>query len=226
MWAYATNMASAEQMAGYAAHLRAHTPTSSKQIPVTEVAIFKLQAPFAQDHAAAVEEFESQIVANTAPGKPHAKGIRKIAWGFSVEDPATFIWIIDWDRIESHWDFWLAPGFPPVIASIVKLFEPGRPLVRHYDFGGDGMLHQRLEVARVMVWDDCAVGKSQERARGLGAGVTRVAEMRGGYAVDLGEGAWWCSLLGYEAEADARADNMIKDGKGAESHIVHLKYAC
>ena len=106
-------MASVEQMAGYAAHLHAHTPAPSKGKPVTEIAIFKLQAPFAQDHAAATEEFESQIAANTAPGKPHAKGIRKIAWGFSADDPATFIWMLDWDKIEDHWTSGWPRASPP-----------------------------------------------------------------------------------------------------------------
>lgn len=218
-------MTSVQDMAGYAAHLKANTPASSMGIPVSEIAIFKLRAPFAQNHVAASEEFESQIVANTAPGKPHAKGIRKVAWGFSADEPATFIWALDWDKIEDHWKFWLAPGFPPVMDSIVKLFEPGRPLVRHYDFGGRGMLDRRFDVIRVMVWDDCADGNSQEKTQGLMGTGTKAAETRGGYAVDLDEATWWCSLLGYETEADGRSDNMVKSGEGVESHIVHFKYA-
>lgn len=220
-------MATSEEMAGYAAHLHAGTPSSSKGRPVTEVCIFKLLPAFAADHAAAAAEFESNVVANTKPGSPHAVGIRRLAWGFSLDDPGTFVWALDWDRIEDHWDFWQSPAFPPVIGAIVKLFEAGRPLVRHYDFGDRGMLDAGVaDVARVMVWDDGVQGREEGRAAGLARereGSTKAKQFRGGYAVDMDEDTWWCSLLGYDSESEAREDH-IELAEGAESHIVQLSY--
>lgn len=44
-----------------------------------------------------------------------------------------FVWLLDWEKIQDHWDFWKTQSFPPVMVGISKLFEAGRPLVRHYD---------------------------------------------------------------------------------------------
>ncbi|PLB41236.1 uncharacterized protein BDW47DRAFT_122799 [Aspergillus candidus] len=214
-------MATAEQMAAYTAHLRTHTSAQNK--PVTEICIFKLRAPYTQDHTAALSTFESQIAANTAPGngKPNAPGIRRIAYGFSVDDPGTFVWMLDWDKIQDHWEFWQKEAFPPVIGAITELFVEGRPLVRHYDFGEEGMLDGGFRVARVVVWDD---GKGRARESG-NKSLARVRQVREAYAVDMDEMTWWCSLLGYESEEDCRADGGdVMAGEGAENHIVRLQY--
>lgn len=217
-------MATSDQMAGYAAHLNANTPASSKGKPVTEIAIFNLQSPYDLDHEAAASEFESQIVEHCQPGAPYAKGIRKIAWGFSVDDPKAFVWLLDWHRIEDHWDFWLTPGFPPVIETITKLFTPGRPLVRHFDFGRAGMLDKKVSVARIAVWDDGTQGKASGRAVSLLQTNSGAIDGRGGYAVDLDEGTWWSTLLGFDTESDAtRAE--VKSGQDAVDNTFLLKYA-
>lgn len=217
-------MATSDQMAGYAAHLNANTPGSSKGKPVTEIAIFNLQPPYDLDHEAAASEFESQIVENCRPGAPYAKGIRKIAWGFSVDDPKAFVWLLDWHRIEDHWDFWLTPGFPPVIEAITKLFTPGRPLVRHFDFGHAGMLDRKVSVAKVVVRDDGAEGKASGRAKSLESANVGAVDCRGGYAVDLDESTWWSSLLGFDTERDATSAE-VKSGPDAVDHVFLLKYA-
>lgn len=217
-------MASAEQMAAYTAQLLANTPESSLNRPVTEVCVFKLQPQFASDHAAAEARFNSDIVAQCRPGSPHAKGIRRISWGFSAEDPAAFVWMLDWNRIQDHWDFWQTAGFPPVIGAITALFAAGRPLVRHYDFGEPGMLDAGFAVTRAVIWDDGEEGKQKQRGREVVSGTGRAKQSRGGYAVDMGEATWWCTLLGYENEADAREDT-VNAPEGAVSHIFHLTYA-
>ncbi|KAH6682148.1 hypothetical protein F5X68DRAFT_242754 [Plectosphaerella plurivora] len=213
-----------EQMAGYGVHLHANTPAESKGKPVTEIAIFKLKTEYAQDHAAALSEFKEHMVTNCTPGVPHAKGIRRIAWGFAVDDPGMFVWVLDWDKIECHWDFWLAPGFPPVMATITKIFEPGRPLVRHYDFGGAGSLDKELEFVRIMVWDDGEEGKREGKAKALGNGKGKAADSREGYAVDIDETTAWCSMLGYKTEEDARAAE-VTPGEDAVSNIYQLEYS-
>lgn len=214
-------MATAEQMAAYTAHLRTHTSAQNK--PVTELCIFKLRPRYTNDHPTALSIFASQILANTAPGngKPNAPGIRKTAYGFSVDDPGTFVWMLDWDKIQDHWAFWQTEAFPPVIGAITELFVEGRPLVRHYDFGEEGMLDGGIGVARVLVWDD-----GEGKARALGnASAPRAKQVREAYAVDLGEMNWWCSLLGYESEEKCRADGGdVRAGDGAEDHIVRLQY--
>ncbi|KAI0024060.1 hypothetical protein F4780DRAFT_776287 [Xylariomycetidae sp. FL0641] len=215
-------MATAEQMAAYTQRLREHKPAQDK--PVTEIAIFKLRPAYAGDHAAARAVFASQVLAHTAPGRPHARGIRRVAWGFSAADPGVLVWLLDWDRIQDHWAVWQTPAFPPVLAAIAELFVPGPPLVRHYDFGAPGMLPAAGRWARVLVWDD-ADGEAKEpeeaRARVLRSQTYR--ERRQAYAVDLDQETWYCLLLGYESEADARAE-MVSPSFEGEDHVVELEY--
>ncbi|KAI4594949.1 hypothetical protein KJ359_007472 [Pestalotiopsis sp. 9143b] len=137
-------MATSEEMAAYTQRLLAYTPAQNK--PVTEIAVFKLNPKFAADHDAAAAEFESQVIEQAAPGKPFAKGIRRVSW--------------------DHWEFWQTPGFPPIINTISKLFIPGRPLVRHYDFGGQGMIETTW--VRLFIWEkkmDDATAETKEELR-------------------------------------------------------------
>lgn len=214
-------MANAQEMAAYTLRLQGHTSAQSK--PVTEICIFKLRDHFVSDHASAATQFETQIIDNTRPGGVHSLGIRKCAWGFSVDDPSTLVWMLDWDMIQSHWAFWQSPGFPPVMEAISNLFVPGRPLVRHFDFGEEGMLGSECEFARVLVWDDGPKGKSEFRARTVIGASSKCKDAREAYAVDLDEMTWWCSLFGYSGVADARADS-VNEVPEAGSHVVKLKY--
>jgi hypothetical protein len=216
-------MATLEQMAGYAAHLNANTPVQSKGKPVSEICIFKLKPEHIQDHASAAVEFERQVVANCKPGLAQCKGIRRIGWGFSVDDPEFFVYMVDWDRIEDHWDFWLDAGFPPVIAAINKLFVPGRPLVRHYDFGGAGTLNRELAYVRIIVWDNGEVAEREDQGLAGESARSHAIDSRQGYAVDLGEATWWCSMLGYETATCALTDE-VKGGKDAVSHVFKCQY--
>ncbi|KAI1843416.1 hypothetical protein JX265_013298 [Neoarthrinium moseri] len=215
-------MATAEEMAAYTQRLISHTSAQDK--PVTEIAVFKLNPAFATDHAAAAAEFESQIIEQTAPGKPYAKGIRRVSWGFSKDDPETFVWMLDWDKIQDHWEFWQTPGFQPVISTINKLFVPGRPLVRHYDFGEPGMIETAW--IRLFVWDEKKEGATPEAAYGkvmkTNAPRTATGE-RQAYAVDVDEMTWYCLLLGFENETGA-AKAEVQSGFDGEDHIVQLKY--
>jgi hypothetical protein len=216
-------MTTVEQMAGYAAHLNANTAIESKGKPVSEICIFKLKPEYIQDHAGAGAEFESQVIANCKPGLAHSKGIRRVGWGFSVDDPEFCVYIVDWDKIEDHWDFWLDAGFPPVMAAIEKLFVPGRPLVRHYNFGGAGSLGEELAYVRIIVWDNGEEGKREDQALARENANSNAVDFRQGYAVDLGEATWWCSMLGYKTKTDAFADE-VKEGKDAVSHVYKCQY--
>ncbi|KAG4277676.1 hypothetical protein FPRO04_14054 [Fusarium proliferatum] len=217
-------MATIEEMSAYAEQLEAHTPPTSKNKHVTEIAIFKLLPEFSQNHGAVLAEFEANIVTNCSPGAQYAIGIRKIGWGFSEDDPATFVWLLDWEKIQDHWEFWKTQSFPPVIATISKLFEPGKPLVRHYDFGGAGMLDENIKIARITVRDDGNERKQQEPAKSLEGPSGKAKQVREGYAVDVNETNWWCSMVGYESMAEAKGDHVqIKNGDVA--HVFELTYA-
>ncbi|CAI6332898.1 unnamed protein product [Periconia digitata] len=215
-------MATSEAMAAYAQKLRMHTSAQNK--PVTEIAVFRLNPTYAMDHAAAAAEFESHCIKETTSGS--VQGIRRTSWGFSRSDPETMVWMLDWDKIQDHWDFWQTPGFGPVMNTISKLFVPGRPLVRHYDFGEPGMVESIW--IRLFVWDEGREGTTPEgtRAKALATGdlgaLTSVG-IRQGYAVDLDEMTWYCLLLGYENEDDASKEEAHPDYRG-EDHVVELKF--
>lgn len=201
-------MATAEQMAAYAAGLRKYLPAQDK--PVTEIAIFKLLAP---QSSATLTYFEQEVVANTHGGA----GIKRQAYGFSRTDPKTFVWMLDWDKIQDHWDFWQTPGFPPVMACIEKLFDAGRPLVRHYEFKPEEMLSQRVQ--RVIVWNNEGGQLDVHAAQGNGRAVAK----KDAFAVDVQETTWRCILLGYESEHDAAKEEVVETD-GVESHLVELKF--
>jgi hypothetical protein len=80
------------------------------------------------------------------------------------------VWMLDWDRIQDHWDFWQTPGFGPVMNTISKLFVPGRPFVRYYDFGEPGMVENKW--IRLFVWDEGWKGTTPEEtgAKALATG--------------------------------------------------------
>jgi hypothetical protein len=201
-------MATAEQMAAYAAALREYLPAQDK--PVTEIAIFKLLAP---QSASTLAYFEQQIIANTRSGV----GIKRQSYGFSTTDLRTFIWMIDWVKIQDHWNFWQTPEFEPVMACIEELFEVGRPLVRHYAFEPMEMLPQVLQ--RVVVWND----DGQSLVPGMIENQCRAVAKKDAYAVDMGETTWHCAVIGYESEANAAAEEQIEQ-EGVESHVVRLKF--
>lgn len=209
-------------MAAYTQRLLAYTPAQNK--PVTEIAVFKLNPEFAADHEAAAAEFESQIIERTAPGKPFAKGIRRVSWGSSKNNPETFVWMLDWEKIQDHWEFWQTPGFPPVINTINKLFIPGRPLVRHYDFGGRGLIEASW--VRLFVWDEKKDDTAAEAARAkvLKNGALEATPLRRqGYAVDVDETTWYCLLHGYTDERRAAEEEVQEDFVG-EDYVLELKY--
>lgn len=217
-----TTMATAEEMAAYTQRLISHTSAQNK--PVTEIAIFKLNPDYATDHAAAAFEFESQILTQAAPGQPYAKGIRRTSWGFSKDDPGTLIWMLDWEKIQDHWEFWQTPGFPPVISTITKIFVSGRPLVRHYDFGELGMVEAPW--VRLFVWNEERNGESVEEDRSKvlrTEGSNLAMNKRQAHAVDIDEMTWQCLLLGYEDEASADQEEVHPAFRG-EEHLLKLQY--
>lgn len=204
-------MATAEQMAAYATALRQFLPAQNK--PVTEIAIFKLLEPQSDSTLA---YFEKEIIANTRPGT----GIKRQAWGFSSTDPRTLVWMLDWEKIQDHWDFWQTPAFPPVIACIDKLFEAGRPLVRHYEFKPAEMLPHVLQ--RVFVWNDDGAEDSARVDYGQG----RAGAKKDAFAVDMEETTWRCVVMGYDSAADADADSAGSvERESVESHLLQLKFA-
>ena len=204
-------MATAEQMAAYTAMLSQYKPAQDK--PVTEIAVFKLNEPQSPE---LLEYFEKEIIANTTPDE----GINKQAWGFSLSDPKTHVWMLDYDKIQDHWAFWQTPAFTPVIAAITKLFEAGRPLVRHYDFQPAGLLDEPFQ--RVVVWNDEA--KVGQKAADLVKGKSVAKNAKEAYAVDMDETTWRCAVFGYSSQEDADKDEIVAP-EGAESHLVKLKFS-
>jgi hypothetical protein len=213
---------SVDQMRVYRDQLLAHTPAESKGKPCTEVCIFKLKPEYASDHATTLSIFESEYAPNADPSKPWSKGIRRIGWGISVDDPSSMVFTVDWDAIEYHWDFWLSEGFPPLMAAISKLFESGRPLVRHYNFGGKGTPPAELPFLRIAVWDD---GDAREGnvSKSSNAALAGTDNVREGYAIDMQETTWWCSLLAFASESEA-LETKIQTGRDAVSHVYKVRY--
>lgn len=203
-------MASAEEMKAYTESLRHHTP--SLDIPLTEIVVFKLIEHPTEETTALIER---DFVGAATGGE----GIRRIGWGYSLDDPRTFIIMFDWRKIQDHWDFWQTPAFGPVIACITKCFEPGRPLVRHYKFDPPGMLKE--EFVQVLVWDEGAERSADEIARKVESKSNSWVSRKAGFAMDLGEMTWCSVLLGYRTEAAARADEI---GQKGETHLAKLKY--
>ncbi|KAH8901733.1 hypothetical protein GQ53DRAFT_631399 [Thozetella sp. PMI_491] len=207
-------MATAAQMASLTEVLRKHSSALDK--PVTEIAIFKLKEMHTD---ATTAEFEKNIIANTFKGT----GIKRMAWGYSLSDPKTLVWMLDWVKIQDHWDFWQTPEFGPVISTITNLFIEGRPLVRHYDFRPPGMLDQ--EFLHIRVWDEGESNKTDEEIRATLAATDNdfggYKAEKGAYAVDMGEMNWYCTLTGYEDEDMARAAKLTPRG---ETHLLQLKY--
>ncbi|KAK3081920.1 hypothetical protein LTS18_012160 [Coniosporium uncinatum] len=203
-------MGSKEQMKAYEMVLREHT--SSLDIPVTEIVIFKLLDDLKEETMTLIEK---DFV--TPAGK--GDGVRRIAWGCSLDDLRTFVLMFDWRCIQDHWAFWQTPEFEPVMSCINKCFEPGRPLVRHYKFEPSGMV--RMEYVQLLVWDE---GKEKDGEELMGL-VEREGESwknsKAGFAVDMGEMTWCAVTLGYESEKAARADKV---GKKGETHLLKLQY--
>lgn len=205
---------SQEQMAAYTAMLSTYKPAQDK--PVTELAIFKLNE---EQSDATIKYFEEQIIANTKGGK----GVRRQAYGFSTSDPKTFVWMLDWDKIQDHWEFWQTPHFPPVMACIEKLFVPGRPLVRHYDFKPAGMLEDKIQ--RVFVWDEPDEVRKElgNKAAATIVEKGKARSSKDAYAVDMNETIWRSVILGYGSVEEAAAD-QFETPEGCEDHVVRLKF--
>lgn len=197
-------------MAAVTQILRQHTPASSLDKPLTEVVVFKLLPAQKPPSAATLARIEKDFAANSAGGV----GVRRVAWGTSLTDPSTVVLMFDWRRIQDHWDFWATEAFVPVMTAIQELFEPGRPLVRHFDFEGQGMLVERWQ--RLDLWE---AGESNVEAPKNGKWKTR----RGGFAVDIGETGWYGACVGYESESDLREE----DGqlpKNGEKHLIDFRF--
>lgn len=206
-------MATAEQMAAYTAVLREYKPAQDK--PLTEVAIFKLKEPQSPD---TLEYFESQIIHNTARGK----GIKRQCWGFSLSDTQTLIWMLDWDKIQHHWDFWQTSAFESVIACIEKIFVPGPPLVRHYEFKPAEMLDHHVQ--RILVWKEEKGDQKEIMETDMMKGENKAKSRKEAYAVDMQETNWRCTVLGYDSKEEAEIDEIVAP-EGCETHVVELKFA-
>ncbi|KAH7377428.1 hypothetical protein BKA64DRAFT_609496, partial [Cadophora sp. MPI-SDFR-AT-0126] len=198
-----------EQMAQYAKVLLEHT--KNQGVPVTEVVVFKLKEPFTTEIG---QQFETQVFNNAKKGK----GITRSAWGNSLDDPSTLVWLMDWEKIEDHWEFWQTKEFLPVMTGINALFVEGRPLVRHYKFEPRGLLTS--EFVRVVVWDEKDKTAPDEvlKDKDFGSGHS---ELKGAFAIDMQEETWFCTLLGYKSLEEAKQSVKIA---ATENHLVQLKH--
>lgn len=202
-------MVAAEEMKGYELALSNHTPCLD--IPVTEVAVFKLREALTPDTLASIEKV---FVGNSSAGR----GVRRTGWGFSLDDPNTFIIMWDWDKIQDHWHFWQTPAFPPLMACIEKSFQDGL-LVRHYKFEPAGMVKE--DTTQILIWDAGKEATSEEIARSITSKGTSWKSIKTGPAVDMGDMTWCCAMLGYDSAEAARADNIQPK---EVSHLVRFKY--
>jgi hypothetical protein len=206
-------MATAEQMSAYTQLLKTYLPAQDKE--VTEVAVFKLKN---EQSPEILRDFENRIVASSSRGK----GIKRMAWGFSRTDPRTMVWMLDWEKIQDHWDFWQTPAFGSVIQGITDLFVEGRPLVRHYEFSPPGMLNQ--EYQRIIIWDqenrDTAPEEILKHNAEAQSSTSKAS--KGAYAVDMNENTWWCTTFGYNSEAEANQDGVPDKG---EAGIFKLRFS-
>jgi hypothetical protein len=198
-----------EQMAQYTKVLLEHT--QNQGIPVTEVVIFKLKQPFTKETG---HQFRTQIFSNANK----AIGITRSAWGNSLNNPKVLIWMIDWKKIEDHWDFWQTEDFLPVMAGINDLFVEGRPLVRHYNFEPQGMLHS--EFVRVVVWDEKEKRDKDEAMKKKNL-ARNCSERKGAFAIDMQEDTWFCTLLGYKSLEEAQIDVEVD---AVENHVVQFQH--
>lgn len=206
-------MATAEQMAAYTQLLKTYLPAQDK--PVTEISVFELKYVQSPE---ILRDFEERIVASARGGK----GMKRMAWGPSLTDQKKLVWMLDWEKIQDHWDFWQKPAFKPVIEGITDLFVEGRPLVRHYEFDPPGMLDQ--EYQRILIWNQENRDVTAEdvlKCNGAKMASTSIAS-NGAYAVDMGEDTWWCSVFGYAGEAEAWKDSVLDKG---EAGIFKLKFS-
>ncbi|PGH14606.1 hypothetical protein AJ79_02941 [Helicocarpus griseus UAMH5409] len=199
----------AAEMKAYEQMLLQHKPALN--IPVTEVVIFKLL----ENPTAETTEVKQDFVANAGGGE----GMRRTAWGYSLDDPRTVVMMFEWRKIQDHWAFWQTPAFEPVIKCIRTIFEPERPLVRHYKFDPPGMLE--AEYIKVMVWDEGAEKSREEMEAKVKSDSQSCIGQRGGFAVDMNEMTWYCTLLGYPSEQAARSDGIEAQG---EAHLVKFEY--
>lgn len=126
--------------------------------------------------------------------------------------------MLDWEKIQDHWDFWQTPAFAPVIACIDKIFVPGRPLVRHYEFKPQGMLRQNVQ--KVFVWND---ESRAEKVETLMRTKSHESARKDAYAVDMHEASWRCVIYGYDDEDAASKDETV-EWEGLEAHVVKLTF--
>jgi hypothetical protein len=200
-------MATQEYMADVTKYLAEHT--TQQGIPVTEVIVFKLK----DASEANITKFEKEIFDSSKLGA----GAPRTSWGRSLTDPSVLVWMIDWDKIEYHWDFWQTDAFPPLMAAINDLCVGGNPLVKHYRFEPRGFVD--TPYIQLLVWDETE--KRDGAAIMSEIGQDEAVQRKGAYAIDFGSESWFCALLGYDSEEKAMA-NKVDAIKGGESHIAKL----
>lgn len=203
-------MSLAEQMKQYEQILLQTAPIQG--VPVTEIVLFKfISEPTQQTFDSIKKDFVDNAI--------NGKGIKRISWGPSLDDSKTFALMFDWEKIEDHWSFWQTPEFEPVMGCINQWFEPGRPLVRHYQFDPPGMLGQ--EYQRVWVWDNESSEGSDKILAAVSNANDQSSDHKAGFAVDPGEVTWCCVVKGYESEAKAREEDITKK---LETHLLKLRF--
>lgn len=194
-------MATAEQMKQYEQVLKTHTSAMDK--PVTEIAVFQTKEDI-------TDEMKTALERNFAGLSSKGKGVNGTAWGYSLDDPRTFVIVFDWEKIQDHWDFWQGPDFPTVIATIDKYFVSGRPLVRHYDFKPPGFL--KSEFVSISIWDEGEEKDVKEIESKVETKTQNWEARQAAFAVDMGEMTWCVVVLGYSSEEAARADGIKPKG--------------
>lgn len=96
------DMSLAQAMKAHQSNLRRQI--TALDVPVTEVAIFKLISNATEE---TLDSIRKDFILNSAT----ADKISRLSWGQSLDDPKAIIMFYDWRRIQDHWDFWQQPEF-------------------------------------------------------------------------------------------------------------------
>jgi hypothetical protein len=91
-----------KQMKGCEATLS--QPKPLLDIPLTEIVIFTLLEDLTPDT-------EALIASRLATPSCEGKGVHRVAYVHSLDNPCTFVLMIDWCRIQDHFDFWQTDDF-------------------------------------------------------------------------------------------------------------------
>lgn len=79
------------------------------------------------------EAFQQVIEERGVPLLAAVPGVKWVKFGRGVENPSNFIFLIEWDRMESHADFNKSPVHPEFLSLFAPYAEAGA--MEHFEIG-------------------------------------------------------------------------------------------